>query len=484
METGVSHTLLDFFRTSEITLDRLDPEVAANLIAAASDIALVVDKEGIIQNVSLSSNNMPSGFPKEWLGKRWGEIVTVESRPKVEELLQGAASKAPPRWRQVNHPSPDGKDLPVNYSAIQLGDMGRIVAIGRELGAMSALQQRLISAQQSMEREYSRLRNAEMRYRLLFQITAEPVLAVDVGSRKVTEANPAALRLLGAKSRGTVGRPAMELFDGPSRDAVTRLLSLVETAGRQEETAARLSSDGPELIVSATLFRQDSASYFLLRITDPAHVGAMAGESSSIRLSKIVENIPDSFVVTDAGGQILSANIAFLDLVHASTVEQVLGMQLSQWLGRAGVDFPAMVETLKGQGSLRNLPTIVRSSFDLVEDVEVSAVVVMDGVRTCYGFIIRHIGLRQPTQNRDAADRLPRPIEQFTNLVGRVPLKEMVRETTDMIERLCIEAALELTDDNRASAAEMLGLSRQSLYSKLRRFGIVSDLDTEDGAPD
>jgi len=42
-----------------------------------------------------------------------------------------------------------------------------------------------------------------------------------------------------------------------------------------------------------------------------------------------------------------------------------------------------------------------------------------------------------------------------------------------VIERLCIEAALELTGDNRASAAEMLGLSRQSLYVKLHRYGIA-----------
>jgi len=41
-----------------------------------------------------------------------------------------------------------------------------------------------------------------------------------------------------------------------------------------------------------------------------------------------------------------------------------------------------------------------------------------------------------------------------------------------------IEAALELTGDNRASAAEMLGLSRQSLYVKLRRFG-MSDVSAE-----
>jgi DNA-binding NtrC family response regulator len=37
---------------------------------------------------------------------------------------------------------------------------------------------------------------------------------------------------------------------------------------------------------------------------------------------------------------------------------------------------------------------------------------------------------------------------------------------------MCIAAALELTGDNRASAAEMLGLSRQSFYVKLRRHGL------------
>jgi DNA-binding NtrC family response regulator len=63
-------------------------------------------------------------------------------------------------------------------------------------------------------------------------------------------------------------------------------------------------------------------------------------------------------------------------------------------------------------------------------------------------------------------------VEQLTELIGRVALKDLVREATEVIERLSIEAALELTGDNRASAAEMLGLSRQSLYVKLRRYGI------------
>jgi DNA-binding NtrC family response regulator len=55
-----------------------------------------------------------------------------------------------------------------------------------------------------------------------------------------------------------------------------------------------------------------------------------------------------------------------------------------------------------------------------------------------------------------------------------------VREATDIIERLCIEAALQLNDNNRASTADMLGLSRQSLYVKLHRYGI----EDKDGGTD
>ena len=43
----------------------------------------------------------------------------------------------------------------------------------------------------------------------------------------------------------------------------------------------------------------------------------------------------------------------------------------------------------------------------------------------------------------------------------------------DVIEKICIETALEMTKNNRAAAAEMLGLSRQSLYVKLRKFGLA-----------
>jgi DNA-binding NtrC family response regulator len=79
-----------------------------------------------------------------------------------------------------------------------------------------------------------------------------------------------------------------------------------------------------------------------------------------------------------------------------------------------------------------------------------------------------------------------RNAEQLAELVGRVALKDLVRETTEITEKLCIEAALKLTGDNRAAAAQMLGLSRQSLYGKLRRYNIgdLSDADEDEASPE
>ncbi|MEO1474530.1 MAG: helix-turn-helix domain-containing protein, partial [Pseudomonadota bacterium] len=82
---------------------------------------------------------------------------------------------------------------------------------------------------------------------------------------------------------------------------------------------------------------------------------------------------------------------------------------------------------------------------------------------------------RRLSTGPDLSQQLPSHAGQFTELVGRVPLKDIVRESTLLIEKLCIEAALEITANNRASAAEMLGLSRQGLYSKLKRSGLNSN---------
>lgn len=464
------------FRAPKESLGDLDAEAAAALIAAAADIALIVDRDGRIRDVAFGSEDMAAEWQGQWLGRPWVETVTQESRAKVEALLREAAASGTPRWRQVNHPPARGPDVPVLYSAMQIGKHGRIIAVGRDLRTTAALQQRLIDAQQSMERDYARLRQLETRYRLLFQMTAEAVLIVDATSRKVTEANPAAARLLGDGAKRFVGRAFPEGFDAEGTQAIQSLFASVRATGRPDEVLARLAEDGREFRIATSLYRQDDTALFLVRLVPVEVEAAISVPFAQSKLLKLAENAPDAFVVTDDEGRILAANAAFLDLAQLATAEQAKDELLERWLGRVGVDLNVLMANLRQHGSVRLFGTILRGEYGATAEVEVSAVTVPSGDQTTFGFSIRNVGRRLVASA--GARELPRSVEQLTELVGRVPLKDLVRETTDVIERLCIEAALEITGDNRASAAEILGLSRQSLYVKLRRYGL-GDLTSE-----
>ena len=95
-----------------------------------------------------------------------------------------------------------------------------------------------------------------------------------------------------------------------------------------------------------------------------------------------------------------------------------------------------------------------------------------------YGLIARDVSLASATRDGAVDPETGAAAEpDVTRQVGTVPLRDIVSRTTDVIERDCIEAALRLTNDNRVAAAEMLGLSRQSLYVKLRKFGLLEKSD-------
>jgi len=472
--------LLKPFNTPARSLGNLDAEVAAKLIAVASDLALVIDEHGVILDVSFQTDEFARDLDHQsaWLGRPWIDTVSLDSRPKVQSLLREAASRLAPRWRHLNHPSGRGTQVPILYSAVRLGQDPRTVAFGRDLRALSELQQRLVDAQQSLEQDYSRLRHVEMRYRLLFQRSSEAVLILDAVTLKVTEANPAAHHLFGPAIKRVLTRGLWQAFDEAGAHAVHALLTVVGAAGQADEVRARLQEPELNVVVSASLFREDNASLFLVRLApDEPDDGAALPSPTGAKLLKLVESAPDGFVVIGTDHRIITANAAFLQLAQLGNEEQARGETLDRWLGQQGVELDVLVATLQQRGSVRLFATVVRGENGASTEVEVSAVAVMNGGQPCYGFVARDISRRFAVKP-GAQD--PRSAEHLTELIGQVSLKELVRQSTDVIERLCIETALKMTGDNRASAAEMLGLSRQSFYVKLRRYGL-GDLASEGG---
>jgi transcriptional regulator PpsR len=459
-------------------LERLPADVAGSLMASTADVALVVDPAGIIQEVAFNSDDFADEDYDQWRGKAWVDTVTVESRAKVSDLLAQAGGNSASSFREINHPSKMGLDLPIRYSAIRMSDDGAVVAVGRDLRKMSQLQQRLVETQQAMEREYARLRLAETRYRMLFQVTSEPVVIVDTSSLRIVEANPAAQRLLGEKGDQIIGQALHDRVIPTDLDPLKAMLSAARINGRGYDLNVTLTAETRPVTVAASLFRKDQSSFLLIRLID-AQVGERNGSRQiSDPVRNVLEQLPDGFVVVDAERRIVEVNQAFLDLAQLASKKQALGEPLDRFLGRPGVDLPLVMQGLDEHGTVYNFSTVMVGQFGSQEDVEVSAVAARADTGPTFGFVVRNVSRRTEIEgHRDRA--LPRSVERLTELVGRVPLKDLVRETTDVIEKLCIEAALELSKDNRASAAQMLGLSRQSLYAKLRRFGL-GDLDDAD----
>ncbi len=458
-------------------LGGLDAPVAQTVAAAGGDVAMVIDRDGIIRDMALGNEQMARDGADSWLDRPWAETVTAESRRKVDELLRDALSQGRTRWREVNQVTPTRDSLMVRYVAVDAGRDGRVIAIGRDDRAVAEMQQRLVAAQQAMERDYSRLRDAEFRYRLLFQTSSEAVIIVDPVTRRIIEANPAAHAYTGADKTSLAGESFIRIFDAASQDGAASLLTVAQSTAQTNRTQMRLSSQRRDFLVSASLFRQDRGSQCLVRLSPADHV-EQAPSNAAVRLQGVMERMPDAFVVTDSAMRIISANTAFLELVRVGAEPQVQGQPLNRFLGRAGLDRNLLLDSIQDHGYVRNFNTVVRDQYDEQEDVDVSGASAPDGESTCFGFAIRRSS-RRIGDRAVQAPELGRSVAQLTELVGRVKLKELVRETTDLVERLCIEAALELTKDNRASAADVLGLSRQSLYSKLHRFGLVNPSSTE-----
>jgi len=478
------------FKAPRKALDGLAAETVAGLVTAAADIVLVLDRRGIIRDMAFGSEELAADLAGDWIGQPMGDVVSVDSQPKIALLLGEVDSPAPPpRARHANHPLPGGGTVAISWSLRRLGDSNQMLALGRDLRVIAGMQQRLIEAEQSLERDYSRLRLAEARYRLLLQSSAEPIVVVDLGTQKVVEANPMAARLLGEDARQIVGKPFAEKLDAVSGRALPEWFAALRAAGRAEPLRARLAHERRECRLPALIFRQENSSHALLRIEAIGPAGATqrppnghadgqvsAGASGRSRITEMFDRLPDALVVTDADGRILALNRAYIDIAQLATEEQALGESLERWLGRSGVDLGVLLANLRESGELRQFATRLRGDLGGSAEVEISATRLGVPEDPAFGFALRR---RRAAEGRSPR-ALTRSVEQLTELVGRVSLKELVRETTDVIERLCIEAALELTRDNRASAAEMLGLSRQSLYVKLRRYGL-GDLEGGEG---
>ncbi len=450
----------------------------SNVNVAQPDVTLLLDLDGVIREASFSSA-MPEGGADSWLGRPWGDTVADVGGDKVRRMIDDAVKSGVSAFRQITQRFPSGAEIPMEYTTLLLGGKAGLMAIGKNLQAVAELQSHLIAAQQTMERDYWKLREVETRYRLLFETSNEAVVLVRESNLRIIEANPAALEALGLGRRSSedvAGREILPELPPQERDALHAMLLRVREQGKAPGIVVHLGPDRNAWIVRASLIASEPGPIFLLQLSPAGQPSLNPRQIDAVPLEDMLDRLPDGFLVVDRKGVIQRANRAFLDLVEVGAKGSVIGEQLARWVWRPGADVQVLLANVFRHRVVRMFCTTIHGELGNEAQVEIAAAGSSDVEPLHVGLIIRDIGRRLQSPIDDK--RLLATIGSFTEQIGKTSLRKLVDETTGVVERHHIKAALELSNGNRTAAAEILGLSRQSLYAKLNRYGIDGDVET------
>lgn len=466
------------FRQPESFLGGADARMVGDLIAASADVALIIGTDGIVRDLAFRIDDPARLGLSKWRGRSVEDLVSERCRPKLRKLLELARAGQPSREIEVLHAAPDQEDFPVRYAAVPLGRQGQVALVGRDQRALATLQSRLLANRQEMESSTKLQRQAETHYRLLFELGSDALIVVDAATGRVREINPQAAQLFGREPRELSGKSLAALFEKASRADIQALLAGVVATAQASSTNARTLDGGVAMNLLADLFRADDLRLILLRLTADA-VSSEPPPTTEANLLGLMRGAVEGVVLVDANGEITWANDAFMNLTQIAKLEHARGLPLDNYFERGGVELNIILSQLDQAGRLQPIGMVLRGTQGQTTEVELSGIAMPAGSPPGYGFIIRGSAVSGSAGKPRGGD-LPQSTADMIEMIGKVPLKGVVRDTTDLIERACIEAALKLTGDNRAAAAKVLGLSRQSLYVKLRRYGLVDDADAAD----
>jgi transcriptional regulator PpsR len=439
---------------------------------AQPDVTLLLDMDGVIREATSAGTVSGEGVDG-WLGRLWGETVSDLGGDKVRRMLEDAKTSGVSAFRQVTQRFPSGLELPMEYTTLMLGGRAGLIAIGKNLQAVAELQSRLIAAQQAMERDHWKRREVETRYRLLFEASNEAFLLIRASNLRIAEANPAAIQALGLSSQDPEafnGREFLQELLPQERESCQTMLQRVREQGKAPGLLLHVGLDRRPWMVRASLIAADAGQAFLLQLAPVGMAQPDQRRKESVSIEEIVEHAPDGFVVVDREGVICRANRAFLELVELGAMGSVLGESLSRWLWQPGADLSVLLGTFQRHQVVRRFSTTIHGELGTETEVEISVAGTGDTEVRNIGMVIRDVGrrLKAPTDDR----RLLTLLGPLSEQLGRAPLRKLVDDTVGVVERYHIKSAIETAGGNRTAAAEILGLSRQSLYAKLKRYGL------------
>lgn len=438
-------------------LSPLAPALASTIASLAGDIALVLDRDGVIRSIAEGAAPLSPECAR-WVGRPWVDTVTADTRRKIEMLLDEVREGGVARRREVNHPASEGDSIPVAWSALRLGPSGAVIAVGRDLRAVAAIQQRFLDTQQELERAYWRRRQDDTRDDQLRQAALDALFVLDASTLQVLEANGPALVLLRQDRSTAVGRVWTELLAPAARAAASGLLVGARSSGRAGEIRLRLADHDVPVGLAATPFRGRHGQCLLVR----ARREALAGEAAARDTSDT-----EAVLVVDSAARVQMANAVALRRLGARAEGQLQGRPLADLLpADEAPAWTALVDQARSRGLVSNVPAHLGAGGG---PVEVTAALMPEGEQECVSLVWSQQGAARRAAPPPTVDD---GLRQITSQLGRVPLPDLLAQANDAAERHLIAVAHWRAGGSQEAAAQLLDLSLEQLAQRMQRLGL------------
>jgi transcriptional regulator PpsR len=334
--------------------------------AIQPDLVFTLDFSGVIQSAAISgelAEAHESATPIDALvGQSWRDTCDASNAGKVDRIVQGAVQHEVCGFSQINQRLPSGQTVLFEFIAVQTRwKQQRIVVVGKNLTAVVKMQDRLLSTQRSMEKEFWKLREMETRYSTLVNATPDVVLVLRDPDLRVVDINEHASKAIDIATGDSISRLALSDTDS---EKLRNTLDTARQSGRAPVIVIRCGPQNNSWRLRASSYTGQSGLQFMLQFSihhtmaKPANVEPISGISAA----DIVDNLPEGLVAINQQNFITHVNPAFAKLINRTSTDTILGQSFDRWLPPARTnDVETLRSILSTEDPVYNFPSCLLS---------------------------------------------------------------------------------------------------------------------------
>ena len=449
-------------------------DIYTNIISEFGDINIILDTRGKILQIKTPAGSILKNL-NSWINKNIYDFLTIESKEKLNFHLTSLSdlSQSSTKWFELNHISENTGEFPVKYKGFKAANKKNVILIGNDLSPVAEIQKKFVNSQLALEREYSRYRSFETKYKALIEFSEEPLFLLDGVTGKILNLNDSAAKIMNEKRDKLVGASLSKFFNFKNNSEFIELLKSDEIV-KNYNSSKNIKSKA-NFNFQSSIFRAENEVCIIVRLQKENEVKVKENELNNI-LNKFYDNTRYGIVFTDSIGTIKYVNDSFISLCKIENQQLLIERPFSDFLARGIIDMKVLIEATLENGSTMPFKTQLISNYDIKTEIEITSTKTSINFVDYICFLISHRpNESEPETENNINENVvsEKATKKIMKLVGSAPLKDLVADTSDIVEKICIETALKMTKNNRVATAEMLNLSRQSLYVKLRKYNLL-----------